>query len=589
MDNNLFTARLMFISYDEIKNINKNSSIAHLKALYECQDFIAIDYNNKTLLNKNLAIKNFGYKNDFANIFILNKDSITNEYLESRKALYKSFITLKQERIESIAKEMERINNLSFKENLILESKDKSIKIIFLDSIESNISMSNLIHIYNNKIDIFTKDKSIIDIESLVKKYNLDSNILKSNNTRIFFYSQLLQGGIESNNELLFGNVDSNNKLTESKPIYYLQDSSSNIESNLDSKKPTQTLQVFLDSKVLTILNYSLLESSLNIKLESKSKEAKKILSKELDYCKAKASRNDKLDSIESTAMLCPILEDNEIKCIHGGIVKLQSNKGKPFKSNNKSMILESDLLNSQIIGCQNTILGVPTPCNLISLISPGARALKKYNDDYPIMQDLVAGNIFSDKGFPLIATPKPNTFKINSPKPTLDSKQNLDSIESSINLTKPKLEIITPFYALDEYYLTPSYYENRDINQSGFYNTFKQIDLDLNIDSNTTKSLNEIIESIYDIYDKKYFKHAIISIRIAYSIYEYILVMPKYIPKFIESKIDSKDLEYGYGDFIDLKRDYIRECDDKEINLNIQGKILLAPSNARVVRVVVY
>ncbi|WP_202391497.1 hypothetical protein [Helicobacter saguini] len=417
--------------------------------------------------------------------------------------------------------------------------------------------------------------------------------------TNMHFQGIELKGGIESSKEneecFFYGKYGE---------VYYLQDSKDSVIANamkqsrrdsnnkglnkenkvsnidchdflqksrndkLDSKDSTQTLQVFLDSKVLTILNYSLLESSLNIKLESKSKEAKKILSKELDcHDFLQKSRNDE-KVIESTAMLCPILEDNEIKCPHNGIVKLKSNKGKNFKSNNKSMILESDLLNSQIIGCQNTILGVPTPCNLVSVILPNARALKKYNDDYPIMQDLVSGNIFTDKGFPLIATPKPNTFKINSPKPTLDSKQNLDSIESSINLTKPKLEIITPFYALDEYYLTPSYYENRDINQSGFYNTFKQIDLDLNIDSNTTKSLNEIIESIYDIYDKKYFKHAIINIRIAYSIYEYILVMPKYIPKFIESKIDSKDLEYGYGDFIDLKRDYIRECDDKEINL---------------------
>ena len=31
-------------------------------------------------------------------------------------------------------------------------------------------------------------------------------------------------------------------------------------------------------------------------------------------------------DSIQSTAMLHPILEDNEIKCPHNGVVKLKSN-----------------------------------------------------------------------------------------------------------------------------------------------------------------------------------------------------------------------------------------------------------------------
>ncbi|RDU61534.1 hypothetical protein CQA53_09990, partial [Helicobacter didelphidarum] len=34
-----------------------------------------------------------------------------------------------------------------------------------------------------------------------------------------------------------------------------------------------------------------------------------------------------------STAFLCPILEDNELKCPHNGRVKLKSNKGKSFTS----------------------------------------------------------------------------------------------------------------------------------------------------------------------------------------------------------------------------------------------------------------
>ena len=120
-------------------------------------------------------------------------------------------------------------------------------------------------------------------------------------------------------------------------------------------------------------------------------------------------------DSIQSTSMLHPILEDNELKCPHNGVVKLKSNKGKSFKSKGIPMILESDLINSSIVGCTNNIAGVPTPCTLISVILPSARAFKKYNDDYPIMQDLVNGSVFSDKGFPLIATPKSNTLSLEA------------------------------------------------------------------------------------------------------------------------------------------------------------------------------
>ncbi len=77
--------------------------------------------------------------------------------------------------------------------------------------------------------------------------------------------------------------------------------------------------------------------------------------------------------------------------------VRLQSNKGKSFKSKDIPMILESDLINSSIVGCTNNIAGVPIPCTLVSLILPSARALKKYNDDYPIMQDLCISGVMSD------------------------------------------------------------------------------------------------------------------------------------------------------------------------------------------------
>ena len=112
--------------------------------------------------------------------------------------------------------------------------------------------------------------------------------------------------------------------------------------------------------------------------------------------------------------MLHPILEDDEIKCPHNGVVKLKSNKGKPFTSKGIPLVLESDLLHSSIIGCTNNIAGIPTPCTSVSVILPSARGLKKFNDDYPIMQDLVSSGVLSDKGFPLICTPKENTLKVS-------------------------------------------------------------------------------------------------------------------------------------------------------------------------------
>ncbi|WP_110550459.1 hypothetical protein, partial [Helicobacter cinaedi] len=74
-----------------------------------------------------------------------------------------------------------------------------------------------------------------------------------------------------------------------------------------------------------------------------------------------------------STAMLHPILEDDEIKCPHNGVVQLQSNKGKSITDKNIPFILETDLLYSSIVGCPNPPIS-GGPCTQVALILPSAR-----------------------------------------------------------------------------------------------------------------------------------------------------------------------------------------------------------------------
>ena len=236
------------------------------------------------------------------------------------------------------------------------------------------------------------KNNAILDVIELQKEGYTD----------IHFQGVHLLGGSESNkpyNECFFGELDSKDNnlgLDTLKPIYHLIG-----EIDYDSKDSkesfTQTLQVFLGSNTLTLLHYSLLDSSLNIKLECNSKESKAILEKEQTQREQIQRDSNSIDSLTSTAMLHPILEDNEIKCPHNGVVKLKSNKGKPFTSKGIPLVLESDLLHSSIIGCTNPILS-GGPCTMVATILPNARGLKKFNDDYPIMQDLVSSGCLSDK-----------------------------------------------------------------------------------------------------------------------------------------------------------------------------------------------
>lgn len=283
----------------------------------------------------------------------------------------------------------------------------------------------------------------------------LESKGIDSLNSTIYFMGVELTGGTESNkpyNECFFGTLDSKDSnlgLDTLKPIYHLQASDEIIEStsnnrdstNAESNNSLSTLDVFLNGSRLTLLNYSLLDSSLNIKLKCNSSESKEIAEREKTQREQKEQDSKTQDSIQSTAMLYPILEDTEIKCPHNGVVRLKSNKGKSFTSKGIPMVLESDLLNAPIIGCTNPLLS-GGPCTSVAVILPSSRGLKKFNDDYPIMQDLVSSGVMSDKGFPLICTPKENTFRINSPNPSNANTQSKEALLATIKLTKPLLRL---------------------------------------------------------------------------------------------------------------------------------------------------
>ena len=344
---------MQILSDSNIDSLTKDSPLHLLRALYTCKPLAICNENNESFITKENVSKILGYKSDFANIFVYGKDSLNDTYLQARKALYKTMINLREEREQEHKEEQNRISQLSYEEysqeqrekerqerqerfsnkntankdlHFILESKDKNNIIIFLDSANS---LSNLIHIHNERIDIFTKDYTRLDIQELAKAYQdygitLDS--LHSNNTQIFLYSQLLLGSKETpNNPLFFGELDKEGVFRESKPVYHL--SGETDYDTKDSKESfTQTLQIFLNGNTLTLLNYSLLDSSLNIKLECNSSESKAIQEREKAQREQQKQDSQTKDSIQSTAMLHPILEDNEIKCPHNGVVKLKSN-----------------------------------------------------------------------------------------------------------------------------------------------------------------------------------------------------------------------------------------------------------------------
>ena len=386
----------------------------------------------------------------------------------------------------------------------------------------------------------------------------------------VYLDSILLAGSKEApNNPLFFGELDKEGVFIESKPVYHLQASDEIIESasnnrdstNTDSNNSLSTLDVFLNGSRLTLLNYSLLDSSLNIKLECESSESKEIAEREKTQREQKDQDSKTQDSIQSTAMLHPILEDNEIKCPHNGVVKLKANKGKPFTSKGIPLVLESDLLNAPIIGCTNPILS-GGPCTSVSVILPSARGLKKFNDDYPIMQDLVSSGCLTDKGFPLVCTPKENTFRINSPNPTQANNQTKESLLSHIQLTKPILRLHYKIHSHQKDNL-PIYRIkcNETLLESNNDSPLDSLSIDIAKDTkelsdtgNLSSSLQDILSSLYaslkETYTKGY-KYHYLSLQLDSNALILILLIPQTIPKVFKEVYENYEYkDYGIGKY---------------------------------------
>ncbi|WP_223206673.1 hypothetical protein [Campylobacter coli] len=305
---------LKTLNLQDIDNIHINSEFAYLRALFLCESFLVLDNNDEVLLNEKIAKETLEYNEDEYILFILHKAKLNDTYLQARKELYKSINEFKKlgfkdlenayqtyihslivnkeinSKDETINKnENKEINkNLNQDENsnqennikentcsikeqdfnllsshsknlnhFILENKDKNKRIIFLNNASS---MSNLIHIYDNNCDVFIKNDSLLDIKKIEKEYDIK---FKEFNTRVFFYEKLLLGAKE-NNEFLFEEKEEN-------LLYHFKYDKEDLSSLKD-------LSIKYNIYNARIKNYSLLEESLNIKLEPKE------LKKEIAY-----------------------------------------------------------------------------------------------------------------------------------------------------------------------------------------------------------------------------------------------------------------------------------------------------------------
>lgn len=418
------------------------------------------------------------------------------------------------------------------------------------------------IHKDKKSIYLFCENKSIIDCQSIYEElYKLEATTdftfeeLQSYQAYIFLNSTLLTGSTElPNNPFYFGELDQDNTIKQDTPSYYF--------SPKDESSGLGRLSIFYKNDELCLLNYSIIENSLNIKLECLSKQSLEY--KDLISNTLKEQKTTQVDKKQSIAKLHALLENQNLECIHGGKVILKSNKGKTFKDDGVPIMLESDLLNSSIVACPNTIAGVSVPCTKVVNVK-GSLSQKKVNHEYVILQELISA-CKTDKGFALKVSFTPTKFKFDH---SFDPEEGLG--EQSKNQIELKEPIIRLHYKSDRFQKDnlPIYnllINNEKKEQNKALNEF-------NIDLKDLKDIEDIniLNQFKQDFSKDYeFKE--LNLSFDTNLIKLYFIIPKNIAKVYKSaykEFENKDLGVGYFTQLHEYDKIIKNAleDNKELN----------------------
>lgn len=418
------------------------------------------------------------------------------------------------------------------------------------------------IHKDKKSIYLFCENKSIIDCQSIYDElYKLEATTdftfeeLQSYQAYIFLNSTLLTGSNElPNNPFYFGELDQDNTIKQDTPSYYF--------SPKDESSGLGRLSIFYKNDELCLLNYSIIENSLNIKLECLSKQSLEY--KDLISNTLKEQKTTQVDKKQSIAKLHALLENQNLECIHGGKVILKSNKGKTFKDDGVPIMLESDLLNSSIVACPNTIAGVSVPCTKVVNVK-GSLSQKKVNHEYVILQELISA-CKTDKGFALKVSFTPTKFKFDH---SFDPEEGLG--EQSKNQIELKEPIIRLHYKSDRFQKDnlPIYnllINNEKKEQNKALNEF-------NIDLKDLKDIEDIniLNQFKQDFSKDYeFKE--LNLSFDTNLIKLYFIIPKNIAKVYKSaykEFENKDLGVGYFTQLHEYDKIIKNAleDNKELN----------------------
>ena len=557
------------------KNIDENSEKeAHLVKLLDAEDIeklnasqivssaragdidmlVAICALNLFVFDKKIEKdelgKYFSYnKNIYKSITTLCDDKVdmklATTYVKDRIEILKSIINL---RYTDYKKLEENENFLASVSSSDVSSSDEAIVIAHKPSTLSNNdvarnnklatediralaneSFGDIFHKKENTLSVSAEDKSIIDAAVLNDIFKLDS---KNMEQRVYLGSMLLNTATEqSDYPLYFKNEDSENEESSNTVSFSHQPR--------DEEKDKGRLSVSYKNSQASILNYSLLNKSLNIDLKPTNKETKESLEKANE--RLNLEKKSSALSAGGTAFANPIIEDDVVVCPHGGHVILKSRAGRSIRSDDQGVILDIDFINSPIVGCS-----AHNPCTKVAYVPRAALSLKSMNNHYAVMQDLVPACL-SNTSSPLRCIKKENRIKLahSIGSPTSEN-DNAAVLKPNLNSAHIRLHVKSALNQADN--LAVCIYKLNDVehkNQEGF----KEMELNLDEGSDVKdKKLKEYLSSRF-----REDKFSISSFNFKYSLMDknFIFITPKYIESIYKNTTLPKS-GIGFFQFVD-------------------------------------
>ena len=540
------------IDRDEIKALDAKDIASKVKS-GDLNLFFAIYSVRYFMLSKKADLKAFkdrmSYISDFFKIASSHANSNSNEkeleqYINTRLEIYRSAYELKFESFKyaddnkhyvviaktntdkKITRGIVLTHNFKLIDNVAKDAKNdvakEYLKVIRLEPNE-------LMHISEGKVDILLRDKSIFDINQVGSDLDIDFTKLK---TQVYIIDKPLNTATEQSDYPLYFKKEEDGEESNSNLLSF-------SHQPRDEDKDKGRLTIDYKNQRACVLNYSLLNKSLNIDLKPTNKETKESLEKANE--RLNLEKKSSAVGAGGTAFANPIIEDDVVVCPHGGHVILKSRAGKSIRSDDQGVILDVDFINSPIVGCS-----AKNPCTKVAYVPRAALSLKSMNNHYAVMQDLVPACL-SNTSSPLRCIKKENRIKLaHSIGSPASQNDNPAVLNPNLNSAHIRLHVKSALNQADN--LAVCIYKLNDVehkNQEGF----KEMELNLDEGGDVKdKKLKEYLSSRF-----REDKFSISSFNFKYSLMDknFIFITPKYIESIYKNTTLPKS-GIGFFQFVD-------------------------------------